>query len=476
MSDIGLTGVSTTSLNKVGPNGEVLPGSAFPGLDAFGGIGPKVGINQAGENVRSLNFSDLTGQVRTASRTLEDFVDGIFSRVRRSVDLKYPIETDNPAYQARVQFQMFSLQPKVDGESQKMFDKVATDNLKSLLESSAKTQDVKAQVDSFGDAPSSDVRAQVDSFSDTGRNQYGAANAGIDGPSSAAASATGATATAATNRGASQIVTDAYKNAKDKISETQFVKRTGRYFKGGVEFQEVSNTPIVDMYFPITMQFNDNAQYDNAALGAFGAAVEGAMQQGGGALESVLGQFNQGVVSMFDAISGNQKLSEAAFRVGLARVMDKASMLNAGVANALTLQNRTIINPNIRALFRGVGLREFTFQFKMIARSQLEAEVIRQIVQHFRQEMYPGTFDIDELGGADIGFKFPNVFKIQFNYNGAPNRNIPKIEYCYLRNVSTSINPTGGAFRRDGQPNEVDLTLSFVEYKTLNKKDIRAGY
>jgi len=106
----------------------------------------------------------------------------------------------------------------------------------------------------------------------------------------------------------------------------------------------------------------------------------------------------------------------------------------------------------------------------------LEAEVIRQIVKHFREQMYPGTFDIDELGGADIGFKFPNVFKIQFNYNGAPNRNIPKIEFCYLRNVSTSINPTGGAFRRDGQPNEVDLTLSFVEYKTLNKKDIRAGY
>ena len=85
MSDIGLTGVSTTSINKVGPNGEVLPGSAFPGLDAFGGIGPKVGINQAGENIRSLNFSDLTGQVRTASRTLEEFVDGIFSRTLRSM-------------------------------------------------------------------------------------------------------------------------------------------------------------------------------------------------------------------------------------------------------------------------------------------------------------------------------------------------------------------------------------------------------
>ena len=460
MSDIGLTGVSTTSLNKVGPNGEVLPGSAFSGLDAFGGSGPKVGTNADGDGFRNLDFSDLTGQIRTASESLEGLINGFFGS-RQRADLKYPLETDNPAYQARVQFRMYSLQPKVDGESQKNFDKIANDNLKSLLESSAKTQDVRAQVDSFGYA---------------GRNS-GATKAGIDGPSSFAASATGSSAATGANKTSlKSILNDSVKSAKDKALETAIVKRTSKYFKGGVEFKPVRNTPIVDMYFPVTMQFNDNAQYDNAALGAFGAGVEGAMQQGGGALESVLGQFNKGVVSMFDAISGNQKLSEAALRVGLARVIDKASMLNSGVANALTLQNRTIINPNIRALFRGVGLREFTFQFKMIARSQLEAEVIRQIVQHFREEMYPGTFDIDELGGADIGFKFPNVFQIQFNYNGVPNKNIPKIEYCYLRNVSTSINPTGGAFRRDGQPNEVDLTLSFVEYKTLNKKDIKAGY
>lgn len=468
MSDIGLTGVSTTSLNKVGPSGEVLPGSAFPGLDAFGGKGPKVGINQAGENIRSLDFSDLSGQVRTAGGILEGLLNSFFGRGLKS-DLKYPLETDNPAYQARVQFRMFSLQPNIDGESQKHFDKIATDNLKSLLESSAKTQDVKAQVDSFGEISSPEAD---EDFGEGGYSDY----AGINKPSSSAASATGTTASTGTNRGGSTLSQDLKDTISDKVLENQFIKKGSRYFKGGVRFREVRNTPIVDMYFPLTLQFNDNAQYENAPLGAFGAAVEGAIQQGAGALESVVGEFGKGLVSMFDALRGNQKLSEAALRVGLARVIDKGALLNAGVANALTLQNRTIVNPNIRALFRGVGLREFTFQFKMIARSQLEAEVIRQIVQHFREQMYPGTFDIDELGGADIGFKFPNVFQIQFNYNGAPNTNIPKIEYCYLRNVSTSINPTGGAFRRDGQPNEVDLTLSFVEYKTLSKKDIRNGY
>ena len=90
--------------------------------------------------------------------------------------------------------------------------------------------------------------------------------------------------------------------------------------------------------------------------------------------------------------------------------------------------------------------------------------------------MYPGTYDIEALGGASIGFKFPHLFQIDFTYRGMRNRNIPKIHLCYLRNVSTTINPTGGAMRRDGAPNEVDLTLSFVEHKTLDKKDIDGGY
>lgn len=473
MSDIGLTGVSTTSLNKVGPSGETLPGSAFPGLNAFGGKGAQVGVDQLGQQVKNIDMKAMGNQLRRAGGALEGLLQNFFGGLR--ADLKYPLETDNPAYQARVQFRMFSLQPKRDGQGQKNFEKVATDNLKTLLDASAKTQDVQAQVDSFGEYKAPFTGAQVDDFGDSRRGRYGAANAGIDGPSTAAA-ATGSTATTGTTKGLKARIADPFKQQIDKITESDAVKKASDYFMGGVQFDVVTDAPIVDMYFPLTMQFNDIAQYDNASLGAFGAGVEGALQAGGSALESVLGEFNQGVTSMFDALSGNTQLSEAALRVGMARVIDKASMINSGVANALTLQNRAIINPNIRALFRGVGLREFTFQFKMIARSQLEAEVVRQIVQHFRTELYPGTFPIDEIGGADIGFKFPNVFEITFNYNGVPNTNIPKINYCYLRNVSTTINPTGGAFRRDGQPNEIDLTLSFVEYKTLNKDDIKAGY
>ena len=40
--------------------------------------------------------------------------------------------------------------------------------------------------------------------------------------------------------------------------------------------------------------------------------------------------------------------------------------------------------------------------------------------------------DIEALGGASIGFKFPHLFQIDFTYRGMRNRNIPKIHLCYF--------------------------------------------
>ena len=92
--------------------------------------------------------------------------------------------------------------------------------------------------------------------------------------------------------------------------------------------------------------------------------------------------------------------------------------------------------------------------------------------------MYPDTIAANVGNGvsADLGFRFPNAFKITFKYRGATNKKIPQIKYCYLRNVSHSINSTGGTFRRDGQASEIDLNLSFVEYKALTKADIDKGF
>ena len=370
--------------------------------------------------------------------------------------LSYPLENSNPAYQARVTFKMFSFQPTIDGKSQKNFSSIAKDNLKFQAKS-----DDKVKTDDAADVYS-------DGFEEYGKNFADATgvNASKEGTSGGALS--------------DKIggLRDALIKGGNKLSENEFIQTTGRIALGGMKLNPVPGASVVDMYFPLTMQFNDNAQYHEAELGALGAATEALVRSGAGALSSVVNAAGQGVESIFDLMRGNQQLKESALRVGAARAIDLGSFLNSGVANALRLTNRAVVNPNLRALFKGVNLREFTFQFKMIAESQQEAEIVQRIIKHFRTEMYPATFpiNINESVTADLGYQFPNLFKIEFKYRGGQNLRLPQIRHCYLRNVSTTINPTGGTFRRDGQPNEIDLTLTFVEFRTLNKKDIEEGY
>ena len=47
-----------------------------------------------------------------------------------------------------------------------------------------------------------------------------------------------------------------------------------------------------------------------------------------------------------------------------------------------------------------------------------------------------------------------------------------RIKMSYLRSVSTTYNPSSMTFHPDGKPNEIDMTLSFVEHRTLHRGDI----
>ena len=108
----------------------------------------------------------------------------------------------------------------------------------------------------------------------------------------------------------------------------------------------------------------------------------------------------------------------------------------------------------------------------MIATSKSEAKEVEAIVKRFRTELYPEAI---EIGGLPLGFKFPNLFKINFMYNGVVNKNMPQPLMCYLRSVQTTYNQGNMVFHEDGQPTELDLTLSFAEFRALTRKDILQG-
>ena len=88
--------------------------------------------------------------------------------------------------------------------------------------------------------------------------------------------------------------------------------------------------------------------------------------------------------------------------------------------------------------------------------------------------MYPE--EIPSASNFPLGYKYPDLFKIRLlsgKSSGDRFENIgTPIKMSYLRAVATTYNPTSSALNEDGSPTEIDLTLSFLEYKTLSRYDV----
>ena len=225
----------------------------------------------------------------------------------------------------------------------------------------------------------------------------------------------------------------------------------------------------ITMYLPPALVYPDGVQYNPVALGPAGQAGLGALNNGASLLSAVGNAVTEGVESIFGLVAGS--LSEQAAQVAAARATQFVP--REGVRAALQTATQTGVNPGTRIIFEQPQLRTFTFQFKLVATSAAEATQIEKIIKSFRKELYPETIDIGN--GLPIGYKFPNVYKIEFGFRGGKLR-VPNILFSYLVNIQTSINGTSGVFHYDGTPTEVDLTLIFQEYRALSRQDVEAGF
>jgi len=248
-----------------------------------------------------------------------------------------------------------------------------------------------------------------------------------------------------------------------KVEGTELTKTLAEGFKG-IKYTLDTTAPIIDLYMPAgNIVINEGVQYDaNANLNPAGMTA----MAGLGAGDTLLGAMGKGISEGFKSIFDLGSLDgDTLSRLAVGRLADK---IPGGIGAAGQLAVQATANPNTRALFKNVNIREFNFTFKFISTSSTEARAIQEIIRHFRTELYPESI---EAAGIPIGYNFPNAFGIQFSYKGKKAK-IPKLETCYLRTIQTSYNPTSATFHTDGQPSEIDLTLNFVEIRTLHKKDI----
>ena len=225
----------------------------------------------------------------------------------------------------------------------------------------------------------------------------------------------------------------------------------------------------ITLYFPPNIANVDAVTYSNANLGPSGATALAASRNQSSLVGSVAKGVTEGAADLFNLLKGDV-LSQEAAQIAATRAFNK--LPSGGIQNFTRVALQKIINPNTRSMFEGPTIRKFTFVFKMIATSSKEATEIQEIIKKFRSEMYPEAI---EIGGLPIGFNFPKMFKIQYLYNGVRNNKLPQPLMCYLENATTTYNGSSMVFHADGQPTEVDLSLTFTEFRALTKKDILEG-
>lgn len=222
----------------------------------------------------------------------------------------------------------------------------------------------------------------------------------------------------------------------------------------------------VSIYLPLALAFRDNVAYDNMDIGAMGAAAQMGLQSGTGALAEMI---DAGLKTVASGLTGSGGKDMA--KLGAVKL---ASMGPDEVSGAFKAAGRVTTNPNTRVLFKQVNLREFAFTFKFLPTSAKEAEECKEIVKFFRTELYPEDITLP-VGQSkiSIGYKFPNRFQIDVLYDGEFVAN--KIKPVYLRDVNVTYNNTSMSFHSDGNFNEIEMSLSFQESRTLNRKDVEEG-
>ena len=147
----------------------------------------------------------------------------------------------------------------------------------------------------------------------------------------------------------------------------------------------------------------------------------------------------------------------------------KAAGVNVSAESILARGAGIVPNPNMELLFRSPLLRNFGLVYRMTARSEGEAKMIRRIIRFFKQGMSPRT---DSTGNSNYFLKTPNVFGVTFKTSNEENISMPKFKTCALRGFTTDYAPDKMWAAYDkGQPVSVTIVLEFGELTPIYSSD-----
>jgi hypothetical protein len=266
---------------------------------------------------------------------------------------------------------------------------------------------------------------------------------------------------------------------QQRQAEGKLIKDQGNNVALGKLNAEFIEGAKVDLYMPVGIQFADRLAYSTPDLGITGAGIQAGAQAGLGLGANIGGAFERlgtGLSDLFNIAIGN--LGSLGADAATRAVAGAVNLIPGTTGTAFEIGLRVTASPNTRAAFQNVGLRRFTFDFKFMPTSKEEADEVENIIYMFRHHAYPEQTG-DEVG-IPYAYRYPDMFKIKLMYNKAQTsggrqfRPIgQQIKLCYLESINVAYNSTSASYHRDGTPVETNMTLNFLEYRTIHRDDLR---
>ena len=149
----------------------------------------------------------------------------------------------------------------------------------------------------------------------------------------------------------------------------------------------------------------------------------------------------------------------------------KQVALAGGSAAAADIARGKVTNNRTEMKFEGIDRRSFSFDFKMIPKSENESNNIKNIVNLFRFHAMP---EMDSFNGRTM--IVPSTFDIKYMHKSGENDFLNKISTCVLESIDIKFGGDRTQFFKNNAPMATEISLKFKELEIITKERIAEGF
>jgi len=220
----------------------------------------------------------------------------------------------------------------------------------------------------------------------------------------------------------------------------------------------------ISLPVPASLLDSTNTQYNELELGSLGGALSD-VQSAGAIKKMATGvfteAFEQGMYAA-DADFGAIKQNQGIATLALTNMIRKTSpAAQVGLARFFG----SVPNPHLTALFKGVGLKNHSFSWRLSPASMQESLTLQNIIQTFKRAMLPTRTN------QNLTLEFPDEVDIYIRGH-VQNFHMFEFKTAVIKNVTINYAPDNipSFFAGTGGPTHVDFKVDFLE-TTIHTRD-----